>query len=91
MSIIFSFFFSRGTNRENSVNVHQPRFRRVFNGTGGELAPKDPIPHVIRCHHYAHIENIIINKPVESSSPLEWPAVGGQLGLAAVSLLYSLS
>jgi hypothetical protein len=30
-------------------------------------------------------------KPVESSSPLEWPARGGQLGLAAVSLLYSLS
>jgi hypothetical protein len=30
-------------------------------------------------------------EPVESSSPLEWPAVGGQLGLAAVSFLHSLS
>jgi hypothetical protein len=30
-------------------------------------------------------------KPVESGSPLGWPAVGGQLGLAVVSLLHSLS
>jgi hypothetical protein len=30
-------------------------------------------------------------KPVESSSPLGWPAGGGQLGLAAVSLLDSQS
>jgi hypothetical protein len=30
-------------------------------------------------------------EPVESSSPWGWPAVGGQLGLAAVFLLHSLS
>jgi hypothetical protein len=30
-------------------------------------------------------------EPVESSSPLGWPAGGGQLGLAAVSLFHSLS
>jgi hypothetical protein len=46
----------------------------------------------------SHLKNNITNqpcrnkcKPVESGSPLGWPAVGGHLGLAAVSLLHSLS
>jgi hypothetical protein len=30
-------------------------------------------------------------KPVERGSPLGWPAGGSQLGLAAVSVLHSLS
>jgi hypothetical protein len=41
---------------------------------------------------FCFIINInILKKPVESGSPLGWSAGGGQLGSAAVSLLYSLS
>jgi hypothetical protein len=34
---------------------------------------------------------VVVVKPVERGSPLGWPAGGGQLGLAAVSFLHSLS